>query len=82
VRIESYDNWLANSASIPKLLLTFEGPPETLLIGAGMIDWCVENIAGLEIENCGPARHIAPEDQPEVIAATIVRWADRHQLRR
>jgi hypothetical protein len=22
------------------------------------------------------------EDQPEVIAATIVRWADRHQLRR
>jgi haloalkane dehalogenase len=49
-RIESYDDWLANGASTPQLLLTFEGPPETLL--------------------------------PEAIAAAIVRWADRHQLRR
>jgi haloalkane dehalogenase len=71
---------LAFSASVPMLLLNFEGPPETLLIGAGMIDWCVENVTGLEIENCGPARHIAPEDQPEAIAAAIVGWAE--QLRR
>ena len=79
-RIEAYDAWLARSEDIPKLLLTFDGPAETLLVGEAMIDWCRENIAGLEIENCGPARHIAPEDQPEAIAAAISSWAARHNL--
>lgn len=77
-RIEAYDHWLAESFCIPKLLLTFEGPAETLLIGEAMTTWCRENMANLEIRNCGPARHNAPEDQPEAIAAQISGWADRH----
>lgn len=80
-RIEAYDRWLATSGDVRKLLLTFEGSPETLMIGAEMIQWCAQNIASLEIENCGPARHAAPEDQPEAIAAAIASWADRHGLR-
>lgn len=80
-RIEAYDRWLAVSGDVPKLLLTFEGSPETLMIGDEMIRWCADNIASLEIGNCGPARHAAPEDQPEAIAAAIAGWADRHGLR-
>jgi haloalkane dehalogenase len=81
-RIEAYDRWLAASGGVPKLLLTFEGSMETLMIGEEMIRWCADNIASLEIENCGPARHAAPEDQPEAIAAAVSGWADRHGLRR
>jgi haloalkane dehalogenase len=79
-RIEAYDAWLAQSPEVPKLLLTFEPGPAQLM-GSELNDWCVTNIAGLEIEKCGPAGHHAPEDQPEAIAAAIVAWADRHQLR-
>ncbi|WP_425358710.1 haloalkane dehalogenase [Aminobacter aminovorans] len=80
-RIEAYDRWLAASGRVPKLLLTFEGAAETLMIGAEMTRWCADNIASVEIENCGPARHAAPEDQPVAIAAAISGWADRHGLR-
>ena len=80
-RIEAYDDWLAGSEEVPKLLLTFEGPAEKLMIGAEMGAWCAANIAGLETESCGAAAHLAPEDQPEAIAAAIVGWADRHRLR-
>ena len=79
-RIEAYDVWLAESGDIPKLLLTFDGPAETLLIGEAMAAWCRANVASLEVENCGPARHVAPEDQPEAIVAAISGWADRHDL--
>jgi haloalkane dehalogenase len=79
-RIESYDDWLAQSAKVPKLLLTFDSSP-TLMIGADLTAWCAANIAHLEVERCGPAGHLAPEDQPEAIAAAIVGWADRHRLR-
>lgn len=81
-RIEAYDLWLAESLDVPKLLLTFDGPPETLLIGEAMTAWCRANVANLEIENCGPARHNAPEDQPKVITATISGWLARHDLSR
>jgi haloalkane dehalogenase len=80
-RIEAYDGWLASSHDVPKLLLTFDGSLDTLLLGPALIAWCATNIASLEIENCGPAAHLAPEDQPEAIAAAITRWLDRHQLR-
>jgi haloalkane dehalogenase len=81
-RIEDYDKWLANSQDVPKLLLTFDpGEPNSLLIGPDMTAWCASNISSLEIENCGPAGHLAPEDQPGAIAAAITSWADRHQLR-
>ena len=79
-RIETYDRWLAVSGEVPKLLLTFDASP-TLMIGAEMSAWCAANIANLEIEHCGAAAHLAPEDQPDAIAAAIVGWADRHRLR-
>lgn len=79
-RIEAYDEWLAHSEEVPKLLLTFDTSP-TLMIGAAMTAWCAAHIAHLEIAPCGAAGHLAPEDQPEAIAAAIASWADRHQLR-
>ncbi|MEZ0071709.1 haloalkane dehalogenase [Planotetraspora sp. GP83] len=78
-RVERYDEWLAGSDDVPKLLLTFDSSP-TLLIGKEMADWCAETIAGLEIEHCGPAGHHAPEDRPEAIATAINAWAKRHGL--
>jgi haloalkane dehalogenase len=79
-RVEAYDRWLAESADVPKLLLTFDGSPETLLVGPEMVDWCGANIASLEIIGCGPAKHLVPEDQPEAIAAAIADWSLRHGL--
>lgn len=80
-RIEAYDTWLANSPETPKLLLTFDGSDGTLMIGPGMSRWAQKNISSLEVEACGPAAHICPEDQPEIIGKTIASWADRHKLR-
>ncbi|MCP3821352.1 haloalkane dehalogenase [Streptomyces sp. A3M-1-3] len=79
-RITAYDAWLASSADVPKLLLTFDSSP-TLMVGEEMAAWCAAHIAGLETEHCGPAAHLAPEDRPEAIAAAITTWADRHRLR-
>lgn len=79
-RIEAYDAWLATSANVPKLLMTFEGSP-TLLIGKELADWCATNIASLESVSCGKAGHHALEDRPEEIAAALSAWADRHGLR-
>jgi len=74
-RAEAYDAYLATSA-VPKLLLTFEGSP-TLMIGPELTTWCEENIANLEIVPCGPAGHLALEDQPEAIGDAIAAWSDR-----
>jgi haloalkane dehalogenase len=79
-RVEAYDGWLARSPEVPKLLLTFDSSP-SLMIGDRMAAWCAANISSLEIEPCGAAGHLAPEDQPEAIAAAVSRWADRHLLR-
>lgn len=79
-RVEHYGKWLASSADVPKLLLTFDSSP-TLLIKEDLAAWCAENIAALEIEHCGPAGHHAPEDRPQEIAAAIAAWAGRHDLR-
>lgn len=79
-RIEAYDAWLASSADVPKLLMTFEGSP-TLLITKDLAEWCADNIAALEIVPCGEAGHHAPEDRPQEIAAAISAWADGHGLR-
>lgn len=79
-RIEAFDAWLATSSDVPKLLMTFEGPP-SLLIGQDIADWCRANIGALEVVPCGEAGHHAPEDRPREIAAAIAAWADRHALR-
>lgn len=78
-RVTAYDAWLAASAEVPKLLLTFDSSP-TLLIGEELIAWSREHIAALEIEHCGPAGHHAPEDQPDAIGAAIARWLDAQGL--
>jgi haloalkane dehalogenase len=79
-RVNDYDEWLAASDDVPKLLLTFDPGPGQML-DAEAVEWCVANIADLETAHCGPAGHHAPEDQPEAIAAAIAAWADRHTLR-
>lgn len=79
-RVQQYDQWLAGSADVPKLLLTFDGPAQSLMIGTVLTDWCTANIAALEVERCGPAAHIAQEDQPAEIASAIVAWMARHDL--
>jgi haloalkane dehalogenase len=78
-RVRAYDRWLAASTEVPKLLLTFDGSP-TLTIGPRETAWCEANVAGLETEYCGPAGHLAPEDQPGAITAAITGWAARHGL--
>jgi haloalkane dehalogenase len=80
-RMDAYGAWLAATDDVPKLLLTFEGPSELLVIGPKAIAWCADNVANLDITSCGRAGHVAPEDQPDGIAAAIAAWADRHQLR-
>lgn len=75
-RVAAYGTWLATSADVPKLLLTFDSSP-TLLIGPELAAWCAANIAALTTVGCGPAAHLAPEDQPEAIAAAIGAWAGR-----
>lgn len=79
-RVEAYDQWLAASSDVPKLLLTFDPGPGTM-IGPELADWCRRHIAALEVAACGPAGHHAPEDQPAAIAAAITAWADSHGLR-
>jgi haloalkane dehalogenase len=79
-RIEAYDAWLAVSAEVPKLLMTFEGSP-TLLISDELAGWCRDHIAALDTVACGEAGHHAPEDRPSEIAAAVSAWADRHGLR-
>ena len=78
-RIEAYDAWLARSADVPKLLLTFTGSP-TLLITEEVARWCADNVAALEIVPCGESGHHAPEDRPKEIAEEIAGWAARHSF--
>jgi haloalkane dehalogenase len=50
------------------------------MIDASMAAWCAAHIAALEVVPCGPAAHLAPEDQPEAIAAALLSWTERHGL--
>jgi haloalkane dehalogenase len=80
-RIVTYDEWLATSANVPKLLLAFAPGPGSMM-SQELIDWCAANMAALEIERYDAvAGHHTPEDHPLVIAKTVAEWADRHGLR-
>jgi len=80
-RIEAYDQWLATSPVVPKLLLTF-GPGPGAMMHEGIIAWCAANIAALEIEHSSAIDgHHTPEDQPLLIATAVSAWADRCGLR-
>ncbi|MCG5218007.1 haloalkane dehalogenase [Streptosporangium sp. KLBMP 9127] len=79
-RVEAYDQWLATSAEVPKLLITFEPGPGAMM-GPELVGWCAANMAGLEIARHDViAGHHTPEDQPHTIAADIAAWADKHRL--
>lgn len=79
-RVEGHGRWLTQSQAVPKLLLTFEGSP-TLMIDAARAAWCRAHIARLEVQHCGAAGHLAPEDQPEAIAEALLAWAGRQSVR-
>jgi haloalkane dehalogenase len=79
-RVETYDAWLATSTEIPKLLLAFEPGPGAMQNDA-MVDWCVSNVASLDVVRGSAAGHHTPEDQPAAIGAAIAAWADTNALR-
>ena len=79
VRIEAYDQWLATSDHVPKLLMTCP-PGPGLMMTPGLIDWCRNHIAALELAELGPAGHHVPEDQSPAIADELVQWLLRHDL--
>ena len=81
-RVERYDRWLAQSPEIPKLLLTFDPGPGQM-VGPELVEWCTENIPGLEVQRCPAAGHHAPEDQPDAESspsrtAYSLIWVDTH----
>lgn len=79
--VERYDEWLATTDDVPKLLLTFLPGPGVML-EPNVIAWCANNIAGIEIAEHGVvAGHHTPEDQPDAIATTLASWMDKHELR-
>lgn len=78
-RVDAYDEWLAASPEVPKLLLAFEPGPGAMM-NAELVDWCAAHLSALEVEAHGPAGHHTPEDQPEVIATSLVAWLDKHDL--
>ena len=76
-RFLAYDQWLAATPDVPKLLLTTQ--PGSL-VSPQIVRWAREHVAGLEIESVGPAGHHAPEDQPDAIGQSIAQWLARHRL--
>ncbi|MGW0785505.1 haloalkane dehalogenase [Streptomyces sp. NPDC002913] len=80
-RVEAYDAWLATSEDVPKLLIGFAPGPGAMM-GPGLVAWCAQHMAALEVEHHDvTAGHHTPEDRPAEIAAAISSWADRHELR-
>ena len=77
--VREYDEWLAKSEEVPKLLLTFKPGTE---MTPEVVQWCRDTIAGLEVEHIGPGLHYVSEDHPEDIAAHVAAWRRRHHLGR
>jgi haloalkane dehalogenase len=75
---ERYGVWLAESATTPKLVLTFGTP--SVLGSAEVIDWLNTHVACLEVRDLGRAGHHAPEDRPHDIGRAIAAWLVRHGL--
>lgn len=78
-RFERYDEWLAQSPDIPKLLLTFDSSP-TLAVTPEIAEWARKNIVALDVEHLGAAGHHAPEDRPDDIGRAIAGWLERHTM--
>lgn len=79
-RVEAYDEWLASSADVPKLLIAFR-PGPGVMMHPEMIAWCEATMAALDVDRHDlVAGHHTPEDQPAAIAASVSGWLDRHRL--
>ena len=76
-RFLAYDQWLATTPEVPKLLLTTQ--PGSLA-SPQIVAWCRANIASLQIQDVGPAGHHAPEDQPDTIGRAIAGWLAHQRL--
>lgn len=77
-RMLAYGRWMAETPQVPKLIMTVQpgvgmGSPE-------MAAWAKATFASVEVEPVGPARHHAPEDQPEAIGSAIAGWLRRHRI--
>ncbi|MEV7094010.1 alpha/beta fold hydrolase [Amycolatopsis sp. NPDC051045] len=81
-RIEAFGKWLGSSPSIPKLLVTFEPGPDTMLTPS-MVEWCASTFASMEVvsrpEKTG---HHTPEDQPKALAEALSTWLTSAAVRR
>jgi len=76
-RVEAYDAWLASSAGVPKLLLTFD--PGAIMTPP-VITWCQDHIAALEVGHIGPGLHFVQEDNGPSIGIAIAAWQRRSGL--
>jgi len=74
-RFLAYDQWLADTPAVPKLLMVTEPGG---LVSPVIERWARDNIAALEVESIGQAGHHAPEDQPDAIGKAIASWLERH----
>jgi haloalkane dehalogenase len=73
-RIEAFDDWLGSTPEIPKLLITFDAGPDTMLTPR-MSEWMSSNFASLEVvHHAVTAGHHTPEEQPGLIAETLANW--------
>ena len=72
--VEAYDEWLASSTEVPKLLLTFE---TGAIMSEPVVRWCRENVAALEVVAAGEGIHFVQEDEPDTIARTVGDWRRR-----
>ncbi len=59
----AYDAWLGREPGGPEAADDLRRRRDRSLIGPEMADWCRRTIAALDVVGCGPARHLAPEDQ-------------------
>ncbi|TDP32802.1 haloalkane dehalogenase [Nocardia ignorata] len=81
-RAEAYDEWLASSPDVPKLMVNFT-PAYGAMTEPAVIEWCAKTISALHIQQYDEvAGHHTPEDQPDLLAAAISEWLDRNDLRR
>ena len=75
--VRDYDEWLARSDDVPKLLLTFDPGVQ---MTPPVVQWCRDTIAALEIEPVGAGLHYVQEDHPEAIAAHVASWRRRKRI--
>ena len=74
--IQAYNSWLL-STDIPKLMFHFT---PGAIMRAGTVQWARNNLSNLTVVDGGPGIHYVQEDQPELIAQSIVEWIDAHGL--